>query len=91
MTHSSLKDIYSPESFGLSSRTRISTLGTNHIAFVVDRKSRIIMKDGRIVLEKAEKVWDQNPNMTVSLRTNAPVCSKTRAFLNDRGIDILPI
>lgn len=91
MTKSSLKDIYSPESFGLSSRTRISTLGADHIAFVVDRKSRIIMKDGKGVLEKAEKVWAQKPGMTISLKTSAPVCSKTRAFLDVHGIDILPL
>ena len=91
MAQSSLNGIYSPESFGLSSRTRISTVGTDHIAFVVDRKSRIIMKDGRGVLEKAEKVWSLNPTLTISLKTNAPVCSKTRAFLKDRGIDVLPL
>lgn len=91
MKHSSHVDIYSPQSLGLSSRTRISTIGEDHIAFVVDRKSRIIMKDGKGVLEKAENVWAKKPDLTVSLKTNAPVCSKTRAFLNDHGIDVLPL
>lgn len=91
MAHSSLNGIYTPDQFGLSSRTRISTLGVDHIAFVVDRMSRIIMKDGKGILEKAERIRAQKPGMTISLKTNAPVCGKTRAFLKEHGIDVLPL
>ncbi|MBU1169325.1 MAG: hypothetical protein KKD44_07150 [Proteobacteria bacterium] len=85
MTHS-LKDIHTPESLGLSSRTRIRTLSGNHIALVIDRKSRIIMKDGKGILDKAEIIRTRYPDMKISVETPAPVCSKTLAFLEDHGI-----
>lgn len=85
MTHS-LKDIYSPESLRLSSRTRIRTLSEKHIALVIDRKSRIIMKDGKGLVEKANIIRAKFSDMSISLETSAPVCTKTLAFLADNGI-----
>lgn len=91
MGQSSRVSIYFPEFFGLSKRTRLHTLDSGHLAFVVDRKSRFIMKDGKGLIEKAEKVWSTHPGMKISLMTSAPVCSKTLKLLTEHGIDILPL
>ncbi len=55
---------------------------------VIDRKSRIIMADGRKIAEKAGKIKATEPGAEVVLKTTAPVCSKTLAFLAELGIAI---
>ncbi len=47
------------------------------------------MKDGKGVLAKVDKIKHHVPKAKVSLRTSAPVCSKTKAFLEERGISVL--
>jgi len=47
------------------------------------------MKDGRQILELIKSMNDNGSNLRISLATNAPVCSKTTAFLGEKGIDIL--
>jgi hypothetical protein len=80
-----------PEIYGLTTRDRIIKIGENHLAIVIDRKSRIVMKDGRRVWEKAEKIRRQSPGVRLSLQTSAPVCGKTRMFLQERGIEVIDI
>ena len=77
-----------PKFFGLTARDRVERLSTNHIALIVDRKSRIIMADGKRILEKVNKIQNHSPGIKVSLRTSAPVCSKTRTFLEGQGIEV---
>ena len=59
-----------------------------NIAIVVDRKSRIIMKDGYKIVEAVKQIKNKT-NSCVSLATTAPVCSKTIKFLNKNDIKII--
>ena len=80
--------ILDPKTYGLSSRDKLIKISKNHFALVIERKSRIIMTDGRRILEKVKKVLEKTTGVKISLRTNAPVCSKTSAFLREKGIEI---
>jgi hypothetical protein len=82
------KDI-APKDFGLPPRTVLEQVDDHTIAIVVDRKSRIIMSDGRKILEKAKKIKAAKPSMTVALKTTAPVCGKTIKFLEGEGIQVI--
>lgn len=79
-----------PKQFSLPPRTALEQIEKNTIAIVIDRKSRIIMSDGRKILEKTKKINDALPGTAVVLKTTAPVCSKTKAFLEKAGIQVLP-
>jgi len=78
-----------PKQFGLPPKTIIEKLADNHYVLVVDRKSRVIMADGKKLLEKAEKIKVVEPGTKISLRSTASVCTKTIRFLADQGIDLL--
>ena len=78
-----------PKSIGLSARDRIVEITPGHLALVIDRKSRIIMADGRRILEKAEKVKSMHPEWRISLMTQTTICSKTRAFLSEAGVHVV--
>ena len=80
-----------PKTFGLTAATRIEQSDKDTYAIVIQRKSRIIMKDGKTLLEKVEKIRSRYPAANVSLRTTAPVCSKTRAFLKENGVSVIDI
>ena len=45
------------------------------------------MKDGRKVLDRARKIQLQE-NKTIRVRTNAPVCRKTKKYLQKNVIEI---
>ena len=81
--------IIDPKKFGLSPRTVIQRISKNHFAFVIDRKSRIIMSDGKKILEKADRIRSIQPDSKISLKTSAPVCSKTVQFLKDHKIKVI--
>jgi hypothetical protein len=77
-----------PKRFGLSPRRTIGQLSQNHLVIIKDRKSRIIMKDGRQILSQIETIKSHEPEAEIGLATNAPVCGKTTKFLNEKGIRI---
>lgn len=79
----------SPKDLGLHPRTVLEQIDRDTIAIVVDRKSRIIMADGRKLLEKANTILRHQPRARVVLKTTAPVCSKTRTFLEQAGIAVV--
>ena len=58
-----------PKEFGLPARTVIEQFEGDIIALVIDRKSRIIMGDGKKILEKLRKIKDTHPQVKVSLKT----------------------
>tara|TARA_X000000950_G_scaffold276319_1_gene364043 strand:- start:467 stop:721 length:255 start_codon:yes stop_codon:yes gene_type:complete len=58
------------------------------IFIVMDRKSRIIMKDGYRILEIAKKIRAFEIGKNVSVLSDAPVCSKTQKFLTESNIAI---
>ncbi len=78
-----------PKLFSLPPSTKLKQVGSNQFDLVIQRKSRIIIKDGKGVLAKVDKIKHHVPKAKVSLRTSAPVCSKTKAFLKERGISVL--
>ena len=45
------------------------------------------MKDGRKILEKVRKIQQQE-NKIISVKTSAPLCSKTKQHLQENGIEI---
>ena len=77
-----------PEKFGLSKRTKLYK-DKNKVLIKVDRKSRILMKDGLRFVEIVKKIRQNKKDQKVTLFTNAPLCSKTKAFLTKRDISIL--
>ena len=76
-----------PKKYGLNTRTVLIENEQKEIIIVINRKSRIIMKDGRKILEKARKIQQQE-NKTIRVRTDAPVCSNTKQHLQKNGIEI---
>ena len=79
-----------PKEFNLHPKTVLEDLGKKHFAIVINRKSRIIMSDGKKIEEKANVLKSQKVKK-VSVKTNAPVCSKTKAYLSDLKIEILDL
>lgn len=79
-----------PTNFGLSSRVLLEAVGPHRIRIVKRRKSRIIMKDGRQLLQQAQQIKKYLPGVTVEVATTAPVCSKTRAYLKEHGVTVIP-
>ena len=77
-----------PKRYNLSSRTILRQIGKNNISIIVDRKSRIIMKDGQRIMKQAQAIHQINSNMKITVLSSAPVCSKTRAFLLEINIFI---
>jgi len=82
-------NIIDPKKFGLHPRTVLEDIGKNRFAIVIMRKSRIIMSDGKKILEKAQKIKEDHPKARISLKTSAPLCSKTVAFLKEHKIEII--
>ena len=78
-----------PKQFDLPARTVIEKLGNNHYALVIDRTSRVIMADGKKIAEKAAKIRQVVPEAKISLKSSAPVCSKTIPYLAGQGIDLI--
>ena len=78
-----------PREFGISGKTVVELVSRNHYAIVISRKSRIIMSDGRKLLDKFNQMKKAKPGSTLSLKTTTPICSKTRGFLKDHNIDII--
>ncbi len=77
-----------PQPYGLSSSTKLKQVSTAIFDIVIQRKSRIIMKDGESILAKVNRIKDHVPNAKVGLKTSAPVCSKTKVFLEGHGIRV---
>ncbi len=77
-----------PRLFDLPPATKLIQIETTQFDIVIQRKSRIIMKDGEGILAKVNKIKNHVPNATVSLKTSAPICSKTKAFLEEHDISV---
>ncbi|MEN8211120.1 MAG: hypothetical protein ABFR31_05340 [Thermodesulfobacteriota bacterium] len=78
-----------PKNYNLPPRTVLKKRDFNEFILVINRKSRIIMKDALGVLKKNEKIKEKVPGASVSLETNAPVCSKSINFLAENDIDVV--
>jgi hypothetical protein len=80
-----------PKLYGLPPRTVLMKKSSDEFVLVIDRKSRIIMKDALLILKKVEQIKEKIQNASVVLETSAPVCSKSIKFLNEKGIDVVSI
>ena len=76
-----------PKKFNLSKKVVIEKT-TSSLSIIINRKTRIIMKDGRRLLEQANQIKKVS-NKPVSIITTAPVCSKTKAFLSNNNVEII--
>jgi len=81
--------IVDPKKLGLNSRLKIDKK-EDSISIIIDRKSRIIMKDG-IKIHNNVKIIKKHFDLPVQLITNAPVCSKTSKYLNSVGVYHKPL
>ena len=80
-----------PKTYNLSSRIKLLKDSAGSLFIVIDRKSRIIMKDGIRVVKIAEHIKEVNQNKKISLLTSAPVCSKTKVLLLKNNISVLSL
>ena len=76
-----------PINVGAPKRSKVAMDNDNNIYIVKNIKSRIIMKDGLRLFDLAKKIKTVK-NVTVSLATTAPVCSKTKKYLEENEIKI---
>ena len=75
-----------PTQYNLSSRVDLRQDRSGGLLIVINRKSRIIMKDGIRVLEMVKKINKIDPKKNISVRTSAPICSKTKKLLLENSI-----
>lgn len=82
-----------PKIYGLPSRTVLMKRDSGKFTLVMNRKSRIIMKDALTIIKKIEKIKEKIKEKiqgaSVVLQTNAPVCSKSIKFLEENGVDVV--
>ncbi len=79
-----------PKHFGLHHSTRLEQSGKKQFTLVINRKSRVIMKDGKNILAKAARIAAKVPGAVICLRTTAPVCSKTQKLLKENNVELCP-
>jgi hypothetical protein len=76
--------ILDPKEFGLCSRTAVGETVDGKIALLKDRKSRIIMNDGRKILEQILKI-------KITTSKDVAVCSKTTKFFKEHNIELIQL
>ena len=77
-----------PEIYGLPPRTLLFKQDPNEFIIEINRKSRIVMKDAVSIVDKSRKIKHVDSGATITLETNAPVCSKSVSFLNENGLEV---
>ena len=78
-----------PKIFGIHPSTKIVQKKKNEYEIIINRKTRVIMKDGKNILQKIAKIQEAQPGAKVSIRLSSPICSKTKAFLESKNINIV--
>ena len=77
-----------PKLYDLHSRITLRK-NKKDIYIVIDRKSRIIMKDGERLLKQAQQIKELEPTSKIKIATSAPICSKTKAYLGNQKIPFM--
>lgn len=77
-----------PKKYNLPPRTKLKENPSGKIFIIINRKSRVIMKDGERVLNLVKKINLVEPNKKVGILSSAPVCGKTKNWLFDNGISV---
>ena len=86
-----MREQIDPKLYELPPRTVLMKRGSDEFILIINRKSRIIMKDAVTILKKADKIKSKALNARVMVETNAPVCSKSVRFLKDNGISLVTV
>ncbi len=76
-----------PKKYGLSKKVVLTENDQKEIIISIDRKSRIIMKDGIRIVDQARQIQLQEQK-TISVKTSAPACRKTKQYLQKKGIAV---
>jgi len=79
-----------PNKYNLTSRTTLYKK-MDDIFIIIDRKSRIIMKDGYRISEQAKSIWSVDPGIRVRVATSASMCTKTKESLRQVNIEVLEL
>ena len=82
-----LKQIDS-STLGISKRAQVAVGKDRNYYIIKNIKSRIIMKDGKKIKETANTIMSQTKKR-VFLATTAPICSKTKTYLESKNIQIV--
>jgi len=77
-----------PKRYNLSQRLNLQQNELNELFIIIDRQSRIIMKDGHRILKMVNRIQSIEKDRHVSVLTSAPVCSKTKIFLSNHSISV---
>ena len=80
--------IVNSNKFGLSGRTILGVDNKNNHYIIKNIKSRIIMETGKKINEIANKIRLKIKG-NVILATTAPVCSKTKQYLEEKKTNII--
>jgi len=80
--------IVNSNKFGLSGRTILGVDNKNNHYIIKNIKSRIIMETGQKINEIANKIRSKTKG-SVFLATTAPVCSKTKQYLEEKKTNII--
>jgi hypothetical protein len=78
----------SPKTYGLNSRVSLFRTNRRGIQVLINRKSRIIMKDGYKILKYIEKINKIEKEVKITIKIDAPLCSKTKQFLENNGVTL---
>ena len=77
-----------PKRYNLSPRLNLQQNELNELFIIIDRKSRVVMRDGHRIFQMVNKIQSIEKDRHISVLTSAPVCSKTRTFLSNNSISI---
>ena len=80
-----------PKTYNLSPRKKLLENNSGSLFILIDRKSRVVMKDGHKIIKIAKDIKKINQNKKISLLTSAPVCSKTKKHLLKCSIPVLAL
>ena len=78
----------SANELSLSSRIKIAIDNKDNHYIIKNVRSRIIMKTGEKIYEIANQI-KPNTKGSVFLATSAPICSKTKKYLEEKKINIV--
>ena len=78
----------SANELSLSSRIKIAIDNKDNHYIIKNVRSRIIMKTGEKIYEIANQI-KANTKGSVFLATTAPICSKTKKYLEEKKINIV--
>lgn len=86
-----MKKKVDPRDYNLSPKTNLLRNDSGEFCIVINRKTRIAMKDAAVILQKAKTIKRKVPGASVVLETTAPVCSKSVHFLQMHHIVVVSI